>query len=71
MAWVIQSFKVAKLMGVDLFSSAVTITGIEGGTADIPGAVTILPKSKEDAHAAAMMFRRAARRLEEIGKELE
>ena len=36
-----------------------------------PGYITIMPRLKEDAHAWAMMLRKAARRLEEIGKEIE
>jgi hypothetical protein len=63
-----QSFQVPGLLEVDLFDAAVTLTGTMRGHEF--SAVTILPKTKDDAHAAALMLRRAARRLEEIGKGL-
>jgi len=68
MTWVLQSFDVPGLMKVDLHGSAVALSGTAANGS--PSAIIILPKAQSDAHAAALMLRRAARRLEEIGKEL-
>jgi len=62
MAWVTQSFQSGNTE-VHLFESSVTIS-------DKPEWVDIHPKTREQAHDAALMLRRAARRLEEIGKDL-
>ena len=68
MAWVTQKFNHSHLM-IDLYDDLVFITQpTEAGEQ----CVCLDPDGKkEDAHAWAMMLRKAARRLEEIGKELE
>lgn len=61
MAWVTQKFSQG-CMGVELGDSYVQI--------DSQSSIFLAPLKKEDARAWAMMLRRAARRLEEIGKGL-
>lgn len=69
MTLIMQSFDVPGLMKVHLFDAAITISGtVAKGE---PSAVTVLPKTKDDAHNAALMLRKAARRLEEIGQGLQ
>lgn len=67
MAWVEQSFNQGRL-SVSLHSNSAVIT-LKG---EETGAETICldPQTQADAHGWAMMLRRSARRLEEIGKDL-
>lgn len=60
-AWVIQKFEHSNL-GVELGDDYVQIQSGES--------LFLSPKSEEEAHAWALMMRRAARRFEEIGKGL-
>ena len=61
MAWVTQKFEY-RCLGVELDEGSVEITSGES--------IYLTPENSQEAHAWAMMLRRAARRLEEIGKEL-
>ena len=63
MAWVTQQFKLEDL-GVNLHSDHVTIKSGDS-------LIAISPATQDEAHGFALMLRRAARRMEEIGKELE
>lgn len=60
MAWVSQSFGHAGFK-VELLEKSVSLGDYT---------IWLMPMSAEDAHSWAMMLRRAARRLEEIGKGL-
>jgi hypothetical protein len=63
MAWVVQKFAVDNLE-VSLGDKMVTFQG--GGYN-----LVFYPRDQQSSHAYALMLRRAARRLEEIGKGLK
>lgn len=66
MAWVTQIFGQSD-KAVSLYEDSVLV---EGGSQTGPEGVWFEPENRGDAHAWALMLRRAARRLEEIGKGL-
>lgn len=67
MAWVTQAFSIkgtlVRLEEDGVMIEVVDCTGEER--------VYLAPRTREEAHGLALMLRRAARRLEEIGKGLE
>lgn len=66
MAWVEQIFTLDGRYRVHLYDESVRISE------DMHGSfVDINPINREEAHSLALMLRRAARRLEDIGKGLE
>ena len=67
MAWVTQDFK-HNFIGVFLDHKDVMIYEEQIGGEE--NTISLSPKSSSDAHSWALMLRRAARRLEEIGKGL-
>ena len=68
MAWVTQSFNQGRL-SASLYdkSAVITLEGEETGAETI----SLEPECQADAHGWAMILRRAARRLEEIGRGLD
>lgn len=70
MAWVTQEFR-HDALSVSLGGDKVDIM-LSGGAPGAPDTdwIVLAPKRQVDAHSWAMMLRRAARRLEEIGKGL-
>ena len=69
MAWVKQTIE-SQTLSVDLLAGSVCLRG-ETLPGILPGALTIEPRTRQEAHDTALVLRRAARRLEEIGKGLE
>jgi hypothetical protein len=65
MAWVTQTFNHGEKK-VELLEDLIIIVDD-----DMRESVVMLPSCSADAHNWALMLRRAARRLEEIGKELK
>lgn len=68
MAWVTQEFKQGDL-SVSLLSEAVSIQ--QEGDETPSETLFLQPECQADAHGWALMLRRAARRLEEIGKVMQ
>ena len=66
MAWVVQRFD-SEILSTSLFEKGVNLRHIEGDQVHI---IMLHPLTRGDAHDAALVLRRAARRLEEIGKGL-
>lgn len=63
MAWVTQRFENNGFV-VCLFEDSVNLSLFGHG-------VSLTPENQPEAHSQAMMLRRAARRLEEVGKVLQ
>ena len=74
MAWVTQTFSgdgiIAALGDKRVVISAESL-GSPGIILDNDGILTIEPVTQDQAHALALIFRSIARRLEEIGKDLQ
>ena len=67
MAWVVQRFD-SEILSASMLEKSVCLRQTAGEQLNL---ISLHPLTKSDAHDAALVLRRAARRLEEIGRGLD